>query len=143
MSKILAFTLADAVEAVPGQKFHVLGGGIDRFSASEFPTTIFRLALLLALEVEAGNDVEFLITIKGRHANGQEFMSIELKGARNGPNPDNTVIWQGINLPPMTFNGPEKLTFVASAGESRRTISLTITGPLTVTMPASETTRNN
>ena len=57
MNRILVATLADGVQAMPGQKFSVLGGGFDNLNATVFPAVFPRISLLLALEIEAGTDV--------------------------------------------------------------------------------------
>ena len=45
--------LADAAETVPGQKFHVLGGGIARIGGRRFPLRHPHLALVIGLQVTA------------------------------------------------------------------------------------------
>src|SRR4029453_19303410 len=45
--------LADAAETVPGQKFHVLGGGIARIGGRRFPLGHPHLALIIGLQVTA------------------------------------------------------------------------------------------
>ena len=41
--------LADAAETVPGQKFHVLGGGVARIGGRRFPLRHPHLALVIGL----------------------------------------------------------------------------------------------
>ena len=43
--------LADAAETVPGQKFHVLGGGVARIGGRRFPLRHPHLALVVGLQV--------------------------------------------------------------------------------------------
>ena len=45
--------LADAAETIPGQKFHVLGGGIARIGGRRFPLRHPHLALVIGLQVTA------------------------------------------------------------------------------------------
>ena len=45
--------LADAAETVPGQKFHVLGGGVARIGGRRFPLRHPHLALVIGLQVTA------------------------------------------------------------------------------------------
>src|SRR6476661_6652387 len=45
--------LADAAETQPGQKFHVLGGGVSRVGGRAFPLRHPHLALVLGLLVTA------------------------------------------------------------------------------------------
>ena len=44
--------LADAAETVPGQKFHVLGGGIARIGGRRFPLRHPHLALDIGQSLE-------------------------------------------------------------------------------------------
>ena len=48
--------LADAAETVPGQKFHVLGGGVARIGGRRFPLRHPHLALVIGLQVTAPGD---------------------------------------------------------------------------------------
>jgi len=43
--------LADAAETLPGQKFHVLGGGVARIGGRSFPLRHPHLALVIGLLV--------------------------------------------------------------------------------------------
>src|SRR6476659_4047683 len=45
--------LADAAETIPGQKFHVLGGGVARIGGRRFPLRPPHLALVIGLQVTA------------------------------------------------------------------------------------------
>jgi hypothetical protein len=45
--------LADAAEARPGEKFHVLGGGVTRVASRQFPFRHPHLTLVVALSVTA------------------------------------------------------------------------------------------
>ncbi len=58
--------LADAAETVPGQKFHVLGGGISRIAGLSFPLRQPHLALVVGLQVaqtETGraHEIQFVL----------------------------------------------------------------------------------
>ena len=53
MPEIYFAFLADAAETSPGQKFHVLGGGITRIGGRAFPLRHPHLALVVALTVTA------------------------------------------------------------------------------------------
>jgi len=59
--------LADAAETIPGQKFHVLGGGISRVAGVQFPLRQPHLALGVGLtvapgEVEREHELSFSVT---------------------------------------------------------------------------------
>jgi len=45
--------LADAAQAHPGEKFHVIGGGVTRVASRQFPFRHPHLALVIALSVTA------------------------------------------------------------------------------------------
>ena len=58
--------LADAAETIPGQKFHVLGGGIARIGGRRFPLRHPHLALVIGLQVTAPetdreHDIRFVL----------------------------------------------------------------------------------
>jgi hypothetical protein len=58
--------LADAAQTVPGQKFHVLGGGVSRLGGRTFPLRHPHLALVVGLrvtspETEHTHDLRFVL----------------------------------------------------------------------------------
>jgi len=58
--------LADAAETQPGQKFHVLGGGVSRIGARTFPVRHPHVALVLGLlvsapEVDHEHEIRFVL----------------------------------------------------------------------------------
>jgi hypothetical protein len=58
--------LADAAETPPGQKFHVLGGGISRIGGRSFPLRHPHIALVLGLmvtapEVDREHEIRFVL----------------------------------------------------------------------------------
>jgi hypothetical protein len=58
--------LADAAETIPGQKFHVLGGGISRIASPAFPFRQPHLALVVGLavtpvEIEREHEIRFVL----------------------------------------------------------------------------------
>ena len=58
--------LADSAETQPGQKFHVLGGGVSRIGGRSFPLRHPHLALVLGLlvtapEVDREHEVRFVL----------------------------------------------------------------------------------
>ena len=65
--------IADAAETTPGQKFHVLGGGVSRIGGPGFPLRHPHLALVICLQVatsEFGREHEVRIVLHG--PDGQE-----------------------------------------------------------------------
>ena len=58
--------LADAAQTVPGQKFHVIGGGVSRLGGRGFPLRHPHLALVVGLrvtapETEQAHDLRFIL----------------------------------------------------------------------------------
>jgi uncharacterized protein DUF6941 len=58
--------LADSAQTVPGQKFHVLGGGVSRLGGRTFPLRHPHLALVVGLrvtspETEQAHDLRFIL----------------------------------------------------------------------------------
>jgi hypothetical protein len=58
--------LADAAQTAPGQKFHVLGGGVSRLSGRAFPLRHPHLALVVGLrvtspETEQTHELRFIL----------------------------------------------------------------------------------
>ena len=58
--------LADAAETLPGQKFHVLGGGVSRIGSRTFPARHPHIALVLGLlvtapEVDHEHEIRFVL----------------------------------------------------------------------------------
>ena len=58
--------LADAAQTVPGQKFHVIGGGVSRLGGRGFPLRHPHLALVVGLrvtapETEQSHDLRFVL----------------------------------------------------------------------------------
>jgi hypothetical protein len=97
--------LADSADARPGQKFHVLGGGVSRLSGRAFPLVHPHLALVVglsvtAIEIDQPHEVQFiLIAPDGSElssANGQ----IVATGTGDGRD---TVITFAIDLWNLTF----------------------------------------
>jgi hypothetical protein len=58
--------LADAAQTAPGQKFHVIGGGVNRIGGREFPLRHPHLALVVGLrvtspETERQHEIRFVL----------------------------------------------------------------------------------
>jgi uncharacterized protein DUF6941 len=65
--------LADAAQTAPGQKFHVLGGGVTRITGSAFPLRHPHLALVVGLRISAAEtDREHEIRFVLLDPDGQE-----------------------------------------------------------------------
>lgn len=97
--------LADAADSTPGQKFHVIGGGISRIAGPTFPHVHPHLALLVCLAVtapELGHEHEVRIVLLG--PSGQEVAgavgAIAASGAGDGRD---TYVTFAVDLWNITF----------------------------------------
>lgn len=121
--------LADAADARPGEKFHIVGGGITRLASSGFPFRHPHIALVVALTVtapEAGRQHEIrfvLLDPDGR----------ELAGAggsiRTAPPPDgrDSLITFAIDLWNVGFERPGDHSFrVLVDGSERKRLPLVV-----------------
>ena len=86
--------LADAAETVPGQKFHVLGGGIARIGGRKFPLRHPHLALVIGLQVtapetEREHEIRFVLLdpdgARGRRRDRQSRRSKPARRPRRDP----------------------------------------------------------
>ncbi len=121
--------LADAAQARPGEKFHVLGGGVSRLAARTFPFRHPHLSLVIALTVTAPeamheHEVRFvLLDPDGR----------ELAGAggvlRTSPPPDarDSVLTFAVDLWNVGFDGPGDHSFrILVDGSERKRLLLVV-----------------
>jgi hypothetical protein len=121
--------LADAAQVRPGEKFHVLGGGVSRLASRAFPFRHPHLALVVALSVtapETGREHEIrfvLLDPDGR----------ELAGAggtlRAGPSPDarDSVLTFAIDLWNVGFERPGDHSFrILVDGSERKRLPLVV-----------------
>lgn len=135
MARILVATLADAVEAGPGHKFSVLGGGVDVFQTGQFPVTMTRLALLFAVEMAAGETGETKVLVVFKGSDDKEFMRVEVGLAARIADAPAAVVWAGTNLPPITTKIAGRISIEASVGESSYHFGLAVRGPATPLFP--------
>ena len=116
--------LADAADARPGEKFHVLGGGVSRLGAHAFPFRHPHLALVVGLlvtspELETAHDVRFVLLAP----DGSEIASanglIAAHGLRDGRD---TVVTFAIDLWNLGFNvpGDHSLRLLVNGSERKR-----------------------
>src|SRR5919198_685426 len=105
--------LADAAETSPGQKFHVLGGGITRIGGRSFPLRHPHLALVVALTVtspETEREHELRIVLldpDGREVTGATG-SLVARGHGDGRD---AVLTFSIDLWNLTFPSPGDYSF--------------------------------
>lgn len=92
--------LADSAEAVPGQKFHVLGGGVSRLNGRAFPLQHPHLALVVGLRVTAAerdrdHEMRFVLL----SPDGAEVASAGGNVTAHGSgDPDDAIITFAIDL---------------------------------------------
>src|SRR4026209_1348047 len=82
--------LADAAETPPGQKFHVLGGGVARIGGRTFPLRHPHLALVIglhvtAVETEREHEIRFVLLDPDGGEVAGATGSLTARGAHGGP----------------------------------------------------------
>jgi hypothetical protein len=123
--------LADAAQTTPGQKFHVLGGGVTRISGSGFPLRHPHLALVVGLrvggaEAEREHEIRFVLV----DPNGAEVAGAtgSLVAHRQADFRDSTLTFS-IDIWNLTFPSPGDYSFrlLVNGTESKR-LPLSIVG---------------
>ena len=124
--------LADAAETLPGQKFHVLGGGVSRIGARTFPVRHPHIALVLGLlvtapEIDHEHEIRFVLLDPdgGEVAGGTG--SLIARGHSDGRD---TILTFSIDLWNVTFITPGDYSFrILVNGSERKRLPLVITAP--------------
>ncbi len=124
--------LADSAETQPGQKFHVLGGGVSRIGGRAFPLRHPHLALVLGLLVTAPeHDREHEVRFVLLNSDGGEVA--EATGnlvARGGNDGRDTVLTFSIDFWNLTFPSPGDHSFrILVNGSERKRLPLVVSGP--------------
>ena len=124
--------LADAAETAPGQKFHVLGGGIARIGGRAFPLRHPHIALVVGLlvtapETEREHEIRFvLLDPDGAEVAGGAG-SLVARGAHDGR--DNILTFS-IDLWNVTFPTAGDYSFrILVNGSERKRLPLVIAAP--------------
>jgi hypothetical protein len=116
--------LADAAETIPGQKFHVLGGGINRLGGPSFPLRHPHLAVVVSLvitavEMDREHELRFvLLTPDGAElAEGTS----RFVGHGNAEGRDTTLTF-AVDLWNLTFPSPGdySMRLLVNGSERRR-----------------------
>ncbi|HEX8941281.1 MAG TPA: hypothetical protein VF763_14080 [Candidatus Limnocylindrales bacterium] len=132
--------LADAAEAVPGQKFSILGGGISRLAGRTFPLQHPHLALVVGLRVTAvEHDREHALRFVLLAPDGNEVASAEgnVVAHGQGDGRDNVVTF-AIDLWNLVLPAPGEYSLrVLVAGSERKRLPLVVT-PIVETPPPPE-----
>src|SRR4029079_10180069 len=124
--------LADAAETQPGQKFHVLGGGISRLGGRTVPPRQADRALVLGLlvtapETDREHEVRFvLLDPDGAEVAGATGNLV----ARGHGDGRDTVLTFSIDLWNLTFPTPGDYSFrLLVNGNERKRLPLLVTAP--------------
>ncbi len=124
--------LADAAETIPGQKFHVLGGGVARIGGRRFPLRHPHLALVIGLQVTAPEtDREHEIRFVLLDPDGGEVAgatgSLVARSQRDGRD---AVLTFSIDLWNLTFPAPGDYSFrILVNGSERKRLPLLLLAP--------------
>jgi hypothetical protein len=124
--------LADAAETVPGQKFHVLGGGVARIGGRRFPLRHPHLALVIGLQVTAPetdreHEIRFvLLDPDGGEVAGATGSLV----ARSQRDARDAVLTFSIDLWNLTFPAPGDYSFrILVNGSERKRLPLLLLAP--------------
>lgn len=121
--------LADAAETSPGQKFHVIGGGVSRIGGPGFPLRHPHLALVVSLTVTSAelgreHELRFLLLDPDGAEVASATSSLVAQGDTEGRD---TSLTFSIDLWNLTFNAPGDYSFrILVNGSERRRLPLSI-----------------
>lgn len=124
--------LADAAETQPGQKFHVLGGGVSRIGGRTFPLLHPHLALVLGLlvtaaEVDREHEVRFVLLDPDGGEIADATGNLVARGHTDGRD---SVLTFSIDLWNLTFPRPGDYSFrILVNGSERKRLPLLIAAP--------------
>jgi hypothetical protein len=116
--------LADAAQTAPGQKFHVLGGGVSQINGRAFPLRHPHLALVVGLRitaVETGRQHELRFVLLD--PDGQELAEATGSLMAQGPTDGrDEVVTFSVDLWNLTFPAPgdHSLRVLVNGSERRR-----------------------
>ena len=121
--------LADAADARPGQKFHVIGGGVDRLAGQTFPLVHPHLALVIGLKITAPelneeHEVRFVLLDR----NGKEVTSGSANLVAQGDSDGrDSLVTFAVDLWNLSFNLPGDYSFrVLVDGSERKRLPLVV-----------------
>ena len=121
--------LADAADARPGQKFSILGGGIDRIGGQTFPLQHPHLSLVIGLSVTAPeltgeHEVRFtLLDTMGKELTAGSANIV----AHGGTDGRDSVLTFAVDLWNLGFNVPGDYSFrILVDGSERKRLPLTV-----------------
>jgi hypothetical protein len=122
--------LADAAEVVPGQKFHVLGGGISRLSGPSLPIAHPHLSIVVGLRMTATerkreHDLGFVVTAP----TGEQITSSGGRVIASGP-PDSSDVVLNLAVDLWNLTLPvagEYVVRILVDGTERKLLPLLVT----------------
>lgn len=116
--------LADAAETLPGQKFHVLGGGITRIGGHAFPLRQPHLCLVVGLvvtatEVGREHDIRFVLLDPDGHEVAGATGTLLAQGSGDGRDANVTF---SIDIWNVTFPAPgdHSIRILVNGSERKR-----------------------
>jgi hypothetical protein len=122
--------LADAAEVQPGQKFHVLGGGVTRVSGPALPFRHPHLSIVVGLrmttvERNREHDLGFVLTAP----DGAEVSSSSGKVVTHGPpDPNDVILTIAVDMWNLTLAAAGEYSVrVLVDGSERKRIPLQVT----------------
>ena len=122
--------LADAAEVQPGQKFHVLGGGVTRLSGPTLPFQHPHLALVVGLRLGATernreHDLEFILAAP----DGAKVTSSTGRVVAHGPqDPSDVILTLSVDLWNLTLSTQGEYTVrIMVGGTERKRLTLVVT----------------
>jgi hypothetical protein len=122
--------LADAAEVQPGQKFHVLGGGVTRLSGPTLPFQHPHLALVVGLRLGATernreHDLEFILAAP----DGAKVTSSTGRVVAHGPqDPSDVILTLSVDLWNLTLSTQGEYTVrIMVGGTERKRLTLMVT----------------
>ena len=121
--------LADAADAVPGQKFSVLGGGVSRLGGPAFPLRHPHLAMVVGLllttpEMGTPHDLRFVLLTP----DGAELSSAGAEIVAGGPmDGRDTVVTFSLDMWNLTFPAPGDYSIrILVDGSERKRLPLVV-----------------
>lgn len=121
--------LADAAEVQPGQKFHVIGGGISRLSGPNVPFQHPHLALVVGLRLSTNernreHDLEFVVTAP----DGTKVAGSSGRVVAHGPQePNDVIVTLSIDMWNLTLpTVGEYAVRILVSGTERKRLPLTV-----------------
>ena len=114
--------LADAADARPGQKFHVIGGGVDRLAGQTFPLVHPHIALVIGLRITAPelnreHEVAFVLMDRSGRELSSGSANLMAQGENDGRD---SVVTFAVDLWNLSFALPGDYSFRVLVGGSER-----------------------